>query len=241
MRKPPRSRCAVGESGTGGGFERFCAGETDISDASRPIKEDEEAPICADAGVEYTELQVATDALTVVVHPDLAVDCLTTDQLIELWAPGSTITNWNQLDPSFPDQEISPVRSGHRLGHLRLHGRRRDRRRVRDDSRRLRGLRGRQRPRAGCLGHRGCDRLLRLHLLRAERGLAEGAGHRRRQRLRRALRRDGAGRGVHAAGPAAVHLREQRQVHRQRGHRRRSSTSTSRTCPRSPRRPCSSR
>ena len=103
----PKVKVAVGEAGTGGGFERFCAGETDVSDASRPIKEDEEAPICADAGIEYTELQVATDALTVVVHPDLAVDCLTTDQLIELWAPGSTITNWNQLDPSFPDQEIS--------------------------------------------------------------------------------------------------------------------------------------
>ena len=50
---------------------------------------------------------MATDALTVVVHPDLAVDCLTTDQLIELWAPGSTVTNWQDLDPSFPDQEIS--------------------------------------------------------------------------------------------------------------------------------------
>jgi phosphate transport system substrate-binding protein len=103
----PKAKVTVSEAGTGGGFERFCAGETDISNASRPIKEDEEAPICADAGIEYTELQVATDALTVVVHPDLEVDCLTTEQLIELWAPGSTINNWNQLDPSFPDQEIS--------------------------------------------------------------------------------------------------------------------------------------
>jgi phosphate transport system substrate-binding protein len=103
----PKVKVAVGESGTGGGFERFCAGETDVSDASRPIKEDEEAPLCAEAGVEYTELQVAVDALTVVVHPDLAVDCLTTDQLIQLWEPGSKITNWSQLDPSFPDEEIS--------------------------------------------------------------------------------------------------------------------------------------
>jgi phosphate transport system substrate-binding protein len=96
----------VGESGTGGGFEKFCAGQTDISDASRPI-EDDEAKACADKGIEYTELQVATDALTVVVHPDLAVDCLTTDQLIKLWEPGSKVTNWKDLDPSFPDQEIS--------------------------------------------------------------------------------------------------------------------------------------
>jgi phosphate transport system substrate-binding protein len=98
---------AVGASGTGGGFEKFCVGTTDISDASRPIKEDEEVPVCEENGVEFTELQVATDALTVVVHPDLAVDCLTTDQLIELWAPGSTVDNWQDLDPSFPDQEIS--------------------------------------------------------------------------------------------------------------------------------------
>jgi phosphate transport system substrate-binding protein len=96
----------VGAAGTGGGFEVFCAGKTDISDASRPIEE-EEAKACEEAGVEYTELQVATDALTVVVHPDLAVDCLTTDQLIELWAPGSKVDNWQDLDPSFPDQEIA--------------------------------------------------------------------------------------------------------------------------------------
>ena len=97
---------SVSESGTGGGFEAFCADKTDVSTASRQI-EQEEADICADAGIEYTELQVATDALTVVVHPDLAVDCLTTDQLIKLWEPGSTVTNWQDLDPSFPDQEIS--------------------------------------------------------------------------------------------------------------------------------------
>jgi phosphate transport system substrate-binding protein len=103
----PDVKVAVAESGTGGGFERFCAGETDISDASRPIKEDEEVPVCEENGVEFTELQVAVDALTLVVHPDLDVDCLTTEQVIELWKPGSTITNWSQLDPSFPDQDIS--------------------------------------------------------------------------------------------------------------------------------------
>ena len=102
----PDVQVTVSEAGTGGGFERFCADETDISDASRPI-EDEEIAACEEAGIEYTELQVATDALTVVVHPDLAVDCLTVDQLVELWAPDSEITNWNQLDPSFPDQEVS--------------------------------------------------------------------------------------------------------------------------------------
>jgi phosphate transport system substrate-binding protein len=102
----PGVKVSVSESGTGGGFEKFCAGQTDISDASRPI-EQEEIDACEKEGIEYTELQVATDALTVVVNPDLDVDCLTTDQLIELWAPGSKVTNWNQLDPSFPDQQIA--------------------------------------------------------------------------------------------------------------------------------------
>jgi phosphate transport system substrate-binding protein len=102
----PDVQVAVAESGTGGGFEKFCAGQTDISDASRPI-EQEEIDACKKEGIDYTELQVATDALTVVVHPDLDVDCLTTEQLTKLWEPGSKIQNWNQLDPSFPDQEIS--------------------------------------------------------------------------------------------------------------------------------------
>jgi phosphate transport system substrate-binding protein len=102
----PDIKVSVSESGTGGGFEKFCAGQTDISDASRPI-EKEEASICKKEGIDYTELQVATDALTLVVHPDLAVDCLTTDQVIQLWEPGSKVTNWQDLDPSFPDQEIA--------------------------------------------------------------------------------------------------------------------------------------
>ncbi|GEP39828.1 phosphate ABC transporter substrate-binding protein [Nocardioides psychrotolerans] len=96
----------VGESGTGGGFEAFCAGKTDISDASRPI-EDDEIAACEAEGIEYTELQVATDALTMVVHPDLDVDCLTVDQIIALWGPDATATNWSEIDPSFPDEDIS--------------------------------------------------------------------------------------------------------------------------------------
>ena len=93
----------VGISGTGGGFERFCAGETDISNASRQIDE-EEAALCADAGIEYIEFRVATDALTNVVNTanDWAT-CLTVDQLNAIWEPGSKVTNWNQVDPSFPD------------------------------------------------------------------------------------------------------------------------------------------
>jgi phosphate transport system substrate-binding protein len=93
----------VGISGTGGGFERFCAGETDLSNASRQIDE-EEAALCADAGVEYIEFRVATDALTNVVNTanDWAT-CLTVDQLKSIWEPGSSVSNWSQVDPSFPD------------------------------------------------------------------------------------------------------------------------------------------
>ena len=102
----PDIQVAVGESGTGGGFEKFCAGQTDISDASRPIDE-EEIAACEAKSIEYTELQVATDALTVVVHPDLAVDCLTVDELIALWGPESKAKNWQDINPEFPDQEIA--------------------------------------------------------------------------------------------------------------------------------------
>jgi phosphate transport system substrate-binding protein len=102
----------VGISGTGGGFERFCAGETDISNASRAIDEDE-AAICADNGIEYVELRVATDALTNVVNieNDWAT-CLTVDQLSAIWKPKSKVTNWNQVDPSFPDVALKLYGAG---------------------------------------------------------------------------------------------------------------------------------
>ena len=106
----PDVNIEVGVSGTGGGFERICADETDISNASRPIDEEEEVPLCQDAGIEYTEFQVGVDALTVVVNTENDwVDCLTVDQLKTIWEPKAEgkITNWNQVDPSFPDQELS--------------------------------------------------------------------------------------------------------------------------------------
>ena len=102
----PNVQVTVGVSGTGGGFERFCRGETDLSNASRPIK-DEEATICKNAGIAYVEFQVANDALTVVVNKDNDwVDCLTTDQLKKIWEPGSKVKSWKDVDPSFPDEAI---------------------------------------------------------------------------------------------------------------------------------------
>jgi phosphate transport system substrate-binding protein len=103
----PDVRVSVGESGTGGGFKKFCNNETDISDASRPIK-DSEKELCAAAGVEYVEFKIGLDGITVVVNPaNTFAVCLTTDQLKALWNKDSTINNWNQVDPSFPDQPIT--------------------------------------------------------------------------------------------------------------------------------------
>jgi phosphate transport system substrate-binding protein len=97
----------VGISGTGGGFERFCAGETDLSNASREIDEEEQA-LCQEGGIEYVEFRVATDAITNVVNSsnDWAT-CLTVEQLKSIWEPGSNVSNWNQIDPSFPDQALT--------------------------------------------------------------------------------------------------------------------------------------
>jgi len=102
----------VGISGTGGGFERFCAGETDLSNASRSIDEDEQA-LCEEAGVEYVEFRVVTDALTNVVNTENDwATCLTMDQLKAIWEPGSKVANWNQVDPSFPDVPLKLYGAG---------------------------------------------------------------------------------------------------------------------------------
>jgi phosphate transport system substrate-binding protein len=109
----PDVNITVGAAGTSGGFEKFCAGETDISDASRPIDEKEEVPICEENGVEYSEVQVANDGISVVTNPALEVSCLTTDQLAELWDKDSTISNLADLGEDadtgepLPDAELS--------------------------------------------------------------------------------------------------------------------------------------
>lgn len=103
----PNVQVEVSISGTGGGFERFCNGETDLQDASRPIK-DEEAAKCSANGIDYYVFEVAYDGIAIVVNPDNDfVDCLTVDQLKLMWQSENPATNWNQIDPSFPDQPIS--------------------------------------------------------------------------------------------------------------------------------------
>ncbi|MEO0540269.1 MAG: PstS family phosphate ABC transporter substrate-binding protein [Cyanobacteria bacterium P01_A01_bin.105] len=102
------TRVTVGVSGSGGGFKKFCAGETDISNASRQIK-DEEIANCEAAGIEFIEVPVAFDGITLVANPanDWA-QCLTIDQLNTMWSPESegSVANWNQVDASYPDQAL---------------------------------------------------------------------------------------------------------------------------------------
>ncbi len=111
-KEEPGVKVTVGISGTGGGFERFCRGETDLANASRPIK-DEEIAACKKKGIDYIELQVANDGLSVVVNNgnDWA-KCLTVEQLKKIWQPGSKIKNWKDVDPSFPSQKLTLFGAG---------------------------------------------------------------------------------------------------------------------------------
>ncbi len=96
----------VGVSGTGGGFTKFCAGETDFSDASRPIK-DTEAATCADNGITYVEFQIGYDGISVVVNEsNTFATCLTVEQLNAIWKPESTVATWADVDPSFPSNQL---------------------------------------------------------------------------------------------------------------------------------------
>lgn len=96
----------IGISGTGGGFRRFINGETAITNASRSIRESE-VQDAADNRIEYLELRVALDGLSVVVHPNNDfVDCLTTDELNLIWGPGSDVDNWSEVRAEFPDERI---------------------------------------------------------------------------------------------------------------------------------------
>ncbi len=112
MAANPGVQVTVAASGTGGGFEKFCRGETDANDASRPIK-DEEAAACTEAGIEYAELQVAVDALTVVVNKENTwATCLTVEELNKIWAPESTVKNWNEVRADFPDVALELFGAG---------------------------------------------------------------------------------------------------------------------------------
>jgi phosphate transport system substrate-binding protein len=106
-------RITVGISGTGGGFERFCRGETDLSDASRPMRV-REAQVCKDNSIgSWRAFTVANDALTVVVNrSNTWATCLTVPELKKIWEPGSKVNNWNQVRSSFPNEPLKLFGAG---------------------------------------------------------------------------------------------------------------------------------
>jgi phosphate transport system substrate-binding protein len=104
----PDVQVTVGTSGTSGGFEKFCVGETDISDASRPIDPAEEK-ICGENGVDYEEVQVANDALSAVVNPNNPLECISVDALNQIWDKGSTVDSWGDvkgLETEVDDEDL---------------------------------------------------------------------------------------------------------------------------------------
>ena len=108
IQKRGKVRVTVGVSGTGGGFKKFCRGETDIANASRPITA-EEMEICRKAGIKYMELPIAFDALTVVINPkNTWAKTLTIAELRKMWEPAAQgrITNWKQIRSGFPDEKL---------------------------------------------------------------------------------------------------------------------------------------
>ena len=111
IEKQGATQVTVGVSGTGGGFKKFCSADesvrTDISNASRTIKESE-MEMCEAAGVEYIEIPVAYDAITVVANPENPIESMTVEELAQIWGPESegTITNWSQVNPEWPDAEF---------------------------------------------------------------------------------------------------------------------------------------
>jgi phosphate transport system substrate-binding protein len=111
-KEEPKVRVSVGVSGTGGGFERFCRDETDLSNASREIKDDERQ-LCEKNRVSFFELQVANDGISVVVNKDNTwAKCLTVEQLKAIWEPQSKVASWKDVDPSFPDEKLSLFGAG---------------------------------------------------------------------------------------------------------------------------------
>jgi len=112
--KKGQIRVTVGISGTGGGFKKFCRGETDMSNASRPILK-EEMDACRQAGIDYFELPLAYDALTVAVSPkNTFLECITVDELKRMWEPGAQgkVTTWNQVNAKWPNRKLTLYGAG---------------------------------------------------------------------------------------------------------------------------------
>jgi phosphate transport system substrate-binding protein len=115
-RTQPEVRVTVGISGSGGGFQRFCAEEIDIANASRPMDRSE-SERCAEAGVEFSSIPIAWDGLSVVVNPRADfVECLTIEELARVWRPESTVETWSDVRREWPDRKISLYGPGTQSG-----------------------------------------------------------------------------------------------------------------------------
>jgi phosphate transport system substrate-binding protein len=106
MAEQPDVKVSVGSSGTGGGFKKFIAGETDLSNASRPVK-DEESALLDEKGVKYTEMKLAFDGISIVVNKDNEfIDKMTVDELKKLWVDNGSVKKWSDIRPEWPKEEI---------------------------------------------------------------------------------------------------------------------------------------
>ena len=159
----------VGISGTGGGFERFCRGEIDLANASRPIKQSgSEVPLCSQNGVKYVAFTVANDGIAIVANKSATwVSCLTTAELKKIWDTGSKVDNWKDVRAGFPDVSLKLFGPGTDSGTFdffteKINGKAKQ---SRVD---LHAERERQRARAGRLGRARRPRLLRPLVLRGE-------------------------------------------------------------------------
>lgn len=116
QRQYPKTRIAVASSGTGGGFKKFCKGEVDITGASRPI-EATEMKLCDESGVQFVELPVAYDGITVLVHPENNwLAGITVHELKKIWESNSSVKKWSDLRPTFPHHDIKLFGPGHDSG-----------------------------------------------------------------------------------------------------------------------------
>ena len=202
----PDVKITVGISGTGGGFEKFCAGETDINDASREIEPDETEGLRRARASRYEQVQVANDGIAVVVNPDNDwAKCLTTAELKKIWDKGSNVNNWNQVDPSFPDESMKLFGAGTDSGTFdyftdAINGEegqsRNDYSPSEDDNVTVQGVAGGK----GNLGYFG------LSYAQENEDKVKTVAGRRRRRLRRRRHDDRPGRQLQAALTAAVHL-----------------------------------
>ena len=204
-RRNPGAKVTVGISGTGGGFERFCRGETDLSNASRPIKQSESAKCRRTASAMSRSSSRTTASPSSSTKPVTWINCITPIDSRKIWDKGSTVNNWADVRQGFPNVPLKLFRPNW-TRHVRLLHRE-DQRQGEAEPLGLHGERGRQRARTRRRGRARSDGLLRLLLLRGEQEPAQAAEG--QQRLVSARRASPACRqSVQATLAATLRLRE---------------------------------